>query len=965
MVTRTRQQAANRKELLRGLQMETLEQRQLLTGAPELAGVTTNDNTLLVDGEVLRESPRELTFRFNRDASLDPNTYGGIQVVRSGNDNAFAAASAVTDFGSNSAVTVEFTAVPDGIDGNGITIELTTADLGPPATPQVTVEEQTISVVLNTNSVNPTTASKLVDAINEDLAAQQLVTGRIMAELNSDPDYTVAALVANNPVQLVLGGSNDIVLSPGYVSQGDFPREILFRFEESLPDDSYQVNIYGNGPNTLLDADGSAFHEGENLTIDFAIDLPPQVKSVVPQPVMRDVNGDWVQASDQVHVYFNDDDLSVSTAESRDFYQLIYTRDTLENTDDVVFLPKVTDGVKYYADADMAIVTFETDLQSLVDPETGQSLEHGTFRFRVGTDENIPMVPIQVDLREQPGAANLDAGDSFSTALPMGSSLVVESGGEVVGEGDSFRLTDSSGVARIFEFDPGYILLLPSNGVAGNGGVWDGQRFQVNNVSFEFNFADDLQNFIDEDVDAQPDHAIIAVGQAHGVAALVREADVVLGRDADIMLTSSASDVDDFYVGNKIEITTGSGSGIIREIVDYDGVSKIATVDAAWGVSLPSGPLSRWAYRIHENQAQLTEIVREAIDTADAGVTPVVLADGEIHLGPVVFEKQEVISPATSTGQVTAVTSNTVGLLSTAIPSQVNHVGFEVDLVTEEATGQVSSMVTPIDFTKIQLEDHSPVDPLQLLDMQIELTAGPGAGQSAIITDYDEISFIATVGEAWLTPPSAGTEYTLTRTQTRLIESYDEVTTIATVDSNWTVMLDGALPNMASQYVIHAAGNMTETGTSDVPIGESNTANRMYLATTANPADQAYAGLTIEITGGTGLGETNLIYGYDGSNRLATVMTPWGVTPDATSTYEIQFGRARLPIQSAKSNSAYWGLQLEITSGTGAGQVRTISHYDGSSKVATVSESWVTQPDATSQFQVATTALSASGQPGT
>ncbi len=227
MVTRTRQQAANRNELLRGLQMETLEQRQLLTGAPELAGVTTNDNTLLVDGEVLRESPRELTFRFNRDASLDPNSYGGIQIVRSGNDDAFAAASAVTDFGSNSAVTVEFTAVPDGIDGNGITIELTTADLGPPATPQVTVEEQTISVVLNTNSVNPTTASKLVDAINEDLAAQQLVTGRIMAELNSDPDYNVAALVANGPVQLVLGGSNDIVLSPGYVSQGDFPREIL------------------------------------------------------------------------------------------------------------------------------------------------------------------------------------------------------------------------------------------------------------------------------------------------------------------------------------------------------------------------------------------------------------------------------------------------------------------------------------------------------------------------------------------------------------------------------------------------------------------------------------------------------------------------------------------------------------------------------------------------------------------
>lgn len=968
MVTRTRQQAANRKELLRGLQMETLEQRQLLTGSPELAGVTTNDNTLLVDGEVLRQSPRELTFRFNRDASLDPTTYGGIQVVRSGNDGAFASASAVTDFGSNSAVTVEFTAVPDGIDGNGITIELTTADLGPPATPQVTVEEQTISVVLNTNSVNPTTASKLVDAMNEDVAVQELVTGRIMAELNSDPDYNVAALVATTPVQVVLGGSNDIVLAPGYVSKGDFPREILFRFKESLPDDSYQVNIYGDGPNALMDVDGSAFNEGENLAIDFAIDLPPQVQSVVPQPIMRDVNGQWTQASDQVHVYFNDDDLSVSTAESRDFYQLIYTRDTLENTDDVVFLPKATDGVKYYADADMAIVTFETDLQSLVDPGTGQPLEHGTFRFRVGTDESIPLVPIQVDLRDQPGTVdldeNLDAGDSFGTALPMGVSLVVESGGEVVGEGDSFRLTDSSGEARIFEFDPGYILQLPSNGVAGNGGAWDGQRFQVNDVTFEFNFADDLQNFIDENADSQPDHAIIEVGQAHGVASLVREADVLLGRDADIMLTSSASSVDDFYVGNKIEITTNSGSGIVREIVDYDGVSKIATVDAAWDVSLPSDPLSRWRYRIHENQSQLTEIVRAAIDAADVGVTPVVLADGEIHLGPVAFEKQETVSPATSTGQVTAVALNTVGLLATALPSQVNHVGFEIDLVTDEASGLVSSMVTPIDFTKIQLEDHSP-SVGALLGMQIELTSGSGAGQVRTISGYDQISFIATVSEEWLTPPDVSTGYTLTRTQTRLIQSYDEVTTTVTVDSNWSNMLDGSLPNNASQYVIHAAGNMTETGTSEVPLGESNSVNTMYLAAAANPADQAYAGLTIEITGGTGLGETNVVYGYDGSNRLATVMAPWGVTPDATSTYEVQLGRARLPLQSADSNSAYWGLQLEITEGAGAGQVRTISHYDGASKVVTVSEGWVTQPDETSQFQIATTELSASGQPGT
>ncbi|MEO2023560.1 MAG: hypothetical protein ABGX05_17185, partial [Pirellulaceae bacterium] len=76
MVTRTRQQAASRKELLRGLQMETLEQRQLLAGAPELAGIKTNDGTLLIDNEVLTQAPRELNFTFSHDATMDAQSLG-------------------------------------------------------------------------------------------------------------------------------------------------------------------------------------------------------------------------------------------------------------------------------------------------------------------------------------------------------------------------------------------------------------------------------------------------------------------------------------------------------------------------------------------------------------------------------------------------------------------------------------------------------------------------------------------------------------------------------------------------------------------------------------------------------------------------------------------------------------------------------------------------------------------------
>ena len=44
------------------------------------------------------------------------------------------------------------------------------------------------------------------------------------------------------------------------------------------------------------------------------------------------------------------------------------------------------------------------------------------------------------------------------------------------------------------------------------------------------------------------------------------------------------------------------------------------------------------------------------------------------------------------------------------------------------------------------------------------------------------------------------------------------------------------------------------------------------------------------------------------------------------------------------------GLQIVLTGGTGASQVRTITAYDGTTKVATVDEAWQTTPDATSVY---------------
>lgn len=80
-------------------------------------------------------------------------------------------------------------------------------------------------------------------------------------------------------------------------------------------------------------------------------------------------------------------------------------------------------------------------------------------------------------------------------------------------------------------------------------------------------------------------------------------------------------------------------------------------------------------------------------------------------------------------------------------------------------------------------------------------------------------------------------------------------------------------------------------------------------------------------------------------------------TLDATSiwTGTAQAGAANsitLDAGASATSEIYDGNLIVITAGTGAGQARVIAEYNGTTKVATVSQLWVTTPDATSEFQI-------------
>ena len=65
-------------------------------------------------------------------------------------------------------------------------------------------------------------------------------------------------------------------------------------------------------------------------------------------------------------------------------------------------------------------------------------------------------------------------------------------------------------------------------------------------------------------------------------------ADVPAANQIQFDIATSASQVDDFYVGMPITITDGQGKSQTRIIQDYDGATGIATLDSAWGNPPPA-----------------------------------------------------------------------------------------------------------------------------------------------------------------------------------------------------------------------------------------------------------------------------------------------------------------------------------------------------------------------------------------
>ncbi len=237
----------------------------------------------------------------------------------------------------------------------------------------------------------------------------------VTARLISGSSFQRVGTNANIPA-LQLAAGDDLLITPSYIGLGDTEREVVIRFAEPLPDDSYLIDILGRGPFTLRNATGLPFNNGNNQSVRFDLDLGPNIQAVVPQPVVRTSNGTLTQLRNQIYVYFNSDRLDAAQAVKKDYYQLVYTADSLTSSDDFI-VP--LSAVNYDASLNRVNLVYERNLDSIVNPSTNLPVPITALRLRIGNDQS----PLGATVSTLDLSAT-DAGSRFDSAYDLGSNWI-------------------------------------------------------------------------------------------------------------------------------------------------------------------------------------------------------------------------------------------------------------------------------------------------------------------------------------------------------------------------------------------------------------------------------------------------------------------------------------------------------------------------------------------------------------
>lgn len=329
---------------------ERLEDRTLLT-SPKLISIEPNAGQLLDlqdDSEEIDERFRELTFQFDPGQTLDPATLAsGIQMLRSGHDGTF---------GDGNEVDVQFGFV--GIADNPNEVVVRFAQDLPDDVYQITVVGDGADALKNTGGEAFNDGNDFVKQFDLNLGAK-------VTAVAPQPVLRNQVLTVVDASRLVAG--DQITLQTGRAS-------IVFEIDDTsdanalsaAADAAIPIDLSGSPTESDLAAaiasavstygfDGVVTANAETVTFEGGSFSPELILSLSDSAAASVADGDLVQRTDQIIVYFNNDVLDTTAANNPTFYQLI------DSADGSILLPA---SVDYDPASQTAILYFATDLPS-------------------------------------------------------------------------------------------------------------------------------------------------------------------------------------------------------------------------------------------------------------------------------------------------------------------------------------------------------------------------------------------------------------------------------------------------------------------------------------------------------------------------------------------------------------------------------------------------------------------------
>ena len=229
-------------------------------------------------------------------------------------------------------------------------------------------------------------------------AAPQEITLRFTPGTTVNPDTLGSiSIVRSGGGADPFGNGNDVAVTPGSIVVESAPNEneVVIRFAETLPDDSYRIVV---GPGL---SSGGAIGSVNASSFDFRLDRGAFVQSVVPQPtasISRDGVYQLIHARGQIQVWFNTEDpLAQASAENPAFYRLQQIDPVTNEPIGEVSFPT---QVEYRADLGRATIWYRESLK-----------QEGLFRLDIGGSDKLEPVVF---------TAGSDDNSSFTTALQLG-----------------------------------------------------------------------------------------------------------------------------------------------------------------------------------------------------------------------------------------------------------------------------------------------------------------------------------------------------------------------------------------------------------------------------------------------------------------------------------------------------------------------------------------------------------------